>query len=280
MSHPSSYSWYLGSLASSAGTGNTGLPKLEGEVYVPLAGWQFSVTDVGGTHALTVPGGSRYFPTSDPTSLLATIEALLNGSGTLSGVFVVGADDDYDGSTGRIVISSSLDFAITWTSTALRNALGYTANLSGADEYVSPNATPHIWLPDGKRYPARSPDGHTGVPLSASTVTVSPMGKTRARKGAVRRADVLEFGQVRARKVWQPNEQIVNESFETFWNTNFPRRIRYHKHRADDATFVTYRPLGVNVCPCVVEAQTATWTTSDMALYHVGPFEVLYQEAA
>jgi hypothetical protein len=288
MAIPGTYEWYLleGGGGPPGGPFATGLPKIEGEVYVPPAGWDLGIEDSGGSDSFSIPGG-RYYLTSLNGVLLSltdTISALLNGSSILAGAgdFTLVVDDDYDTSSGRVTIASSEAFDINFTTPALRDALGHQGSASGLDEYVGAFSSPHIWLPDGKRWPAMSPDGWRGMRIAASTVGRSPGGRTSARKGPESAVDRLEFGQVRAFKCWQRFEVVPNESWETYWSVNLPRRVRYHKDRAGDDTFVTYRILGQGVTEMGlrVEAETAMWTSDDLSLWHLGPVEVINQDAS
>lgn len=281
MTLPFPYEFWLvdpGLILGTAGTGTSGLPKLEGVIRVPSVGWSFDIDEPGAGATITIPQARYYLTsTSIPLGLAPFIEAALNAAG-LDGVYAVRVDDDYDGSTGRLVIAATgvAGFSLGWVSEAVRDALGFTGDLTGAAQYISPKSSPHIWLPDGRRYPAMTPDGHPGLPLYGSTVVSSPSGVTHAIRGPKRRGDTLEFGNVRGEKIFEQYASLVtpNSSLEVFVDTNFPRKIRYHKNRADDATFVTYRSFTVDRLPVTVEADTATWTSDADSLWHVGPLSV------
>jgi len=55
----------------------------------------------------------------------------------------------YDDSSGKITITwGSGSHTLTWDNTDLRDALGFTTNLSGAGPFVADNEPQHIWRPD------------------------------------------------------------------------------------------------------------------------------------
>jgi hypothetical protein len=49
---------------------------------------------------------------------------------------------------GKITISNSAVFSVTWTDTGLRDILGFTANLSGASSYTASNRPMFTWISD------------------------------------------------------------------------------------------------------------------------------------
>lgn len=51
----------------------------------------------------------------------------------------------------RVRLAGAANFTVTWNTTALRDALGFTGNLSGQSSYDAPNPSPLIWAPG---YPA------------------------------------------------------------------------------------------------------------------------------
>lgn len=266
-----------GSVASS---GDSGLPKYEGHIQVALDGWLLRVVEVpSAVDEILIPTSRRYLNTTGygVTSLLAYIVAALNASAALAGTYAMVVDDDYDESTGRVTISATglTTFSLGWLSPALRDALGFTADLFGAASYVSPNSSPHIWLPDAGRDSDMVPDGDEGLPISSGSVLVSPSGKTRGKSGAKRRASRWEHACVTGRKIWADYATVVNESLETFWLNNIGdhRRVRYHKNRSNDAVFHNGYRMLANDMRVAPELENAKWTTSAKALWHVGPVD-------
>lgn len=220
------------------------LSKLEGQITVPTGGYTMTVTDSGGTKQVTVLTAGTYFLNS-ASNLLTTIGAALTADSTLAGTYTLSSDDNSTTSTGKttITVTGGGNPSITWDFTALRDALGYTGNLSGAATYQSTASSPYLFLPDVKRSEPMSPDGNTGMPKSDATFTLAPTGTSKALKYATRYTDVLSFRYLSGTKTWQQYEVVTNESLQSFWNTvltqGFP--FRYHYDRATDGSFVSYR---------------------------------------
>jgi hypothetical protein len=233
------------------------LPKLEGRITVPTGGWSVSVTDNDGTFTATVAAGDYYLTST--TSLLTTFKtALDNGAGVTYTVTVNDADPN---GTGKVTITPSAgNVAITWTSTGLRDALGFTGNLSAASSHTSANSSPHIWLPNTPRSAGIVPDGYQGRPVTDGTVTGSPTGTTKAIQYATRYENTAEWRFLLGSKTWITWESTVNESFEKFWSVSIGagQPVRYHKDRADDSTYVTDQWLAIDGLPVVPAIPTFT----------------------
>ena len=77
--------------------------------------------------------------------------------------------------TGLCTISSTANIAITWTSTDLRDLLGFTGNLSAATSHVGTMRVRGLWLPnaEGAFTYGNGDEGHIETDLA---VTVSPRG--------------------------------------------------------------------------------------------------------
>jgi len=220
------------------------LPKFEGRLTVPTGGYVMTVTDSGGTAAVTVLAAGDYYPNSS-TAFLAAIAAALTANATLAGTYTCTSDDDASSSTGRVTITCSGggNPTIVWTSTALRDALGFTAGLSGAATYTSTNACPYIFLPDVARAYPMAPDGSRGVPITDGTFTQAPSGQAKVLTYAERYVDALEFQLLSGRKARAQFETYTGESLESWWRLVLSRGLpfRYHYDRATDGAYVTYR---------------------------------------
>lgn len=248
------------------------LPKLEGRITVPTGGWSAAVTDSDGSFTATVAAGDYYLTST--TSLLSTFTtALNNGAGV---TYTLSVNDADPTGTGKVTITpSSGNVAITWTSTSLRDALGFTGNLSAASTHTSTSSSPYIWLPNTPRAPAMAPDGYQGMPVTDGTVTGSPTGTTAAIQYATRYIDTMEWRFLLGSKTWITWESVVNESLEKFWSVSIGagNPIRYHKDRADDATYVTYRSLAIDALR--VSPAIPTFTGAATSLWHWGPAQVV-----
>jgi hypothetical protein len=77
--------------------------------------------------------------------------------------------------TGLCTISSTANIAITWTSTDLRDLLGFTGNLSAATSHVGTKNVRGLWLSqaEGAFAYGNGDEGHIETDLTA---TISPRG--------------------------------------------------------------------------------------------------------
>jgi hypothetical protein len=246
------------------------LPKLEGYITIPTGGWAVSVTEVGGggTVAVTVAAGN-YFLTST-TALLSAFATALDDS-ALTGDYTVSIDDTADSATGKVTISATgiTSFAIVWTSTTFRDALGFDGNISATLTSTGANQSPYIHLPSVKRMPARAPEGTRGIPITDATTTVSPSGQSVGIQYGTRYVDSFGFMFLIGFKTWATYDVVTNEALETFWlNTiGAARPFRYYPDRATDGTYSSYRALSPGMFPAV--PAISTWTSSAQSLWHV-----------
>lgn len=265
------------------GAGTTGLPKLEGSVYIASPGAEIIVTEQPLNQvALLIPPGLYYPNTADRMpALLAYLASALTAS-SLAATYTVVADDDYDDSTGRVRIAASgggvTSFSIGWAGAPdLRDALGFAATLTGALSYTSPNSS-RLWLPDSCRGPsAYAPDPHEGQTVTDGRVIRSPSFKGRAVSRARGKVHQFSFPLLRGRKAWQPFEVVPNESWET-WFSNVigaGRKFRYHPDRANDADF--YPRTGGYRSPAIDNMHLSPfdgeWTSGDLSLWMQGPID-------
>jgi len=225
--------------------------RLEAYVTVPTGGWDFQVGISGiGTFGLTVSEGTYLLST-----LLSTVQGLLNGASGADGVFTVSGSFGEQG-TGRVTISHTVQtFSITWLDTDLRDVLGFAGNL--APVALTFTGTAHargVWLPDcpmASRYGAADP-GHTETDLSQ---TVSPLGdvKTLVYQSRVRLPSV-RWSHVSRPRARIAGEVIVGESFEQWWRWCQGGELSYFEPGgkvllywdADAGTSHTYRLVGRN----------------------------------
>lgn len=181
-----------------------GYPKIEAAIVVPTGGYAFSV-NLGGAATATIPAGTYY-----PTTLAAEVATQLEAA-RAAGTWTVAI-----GSTGLVTISEDdATFTITWTSTVLRDLLGYTGNLTGERTYTATNQIKAMWL---------SPCGLTsrhgssrGLPVTVCGTSVAPTGATIRRRFATHYPASYTFPAVKGRYALSRWESVVNESFETAW---------------------------------------------------------------
>lgn len=219
------------------------LCKLEGEIILTAA----TVLGTFAGSVITIPAG-RYFLNSigsggaTRTLLLEIKNQLDTGPG---GTWTVTVDDDTDSSTGKVTIARSSNYTATWTSTSLRDALGFTTNLStaGTSTFTGTNHAKYLFLPNLGRSGILAPESGTGAIETDHTIAIAPDGTLYALAYSSRRYDSLEFRLLKGSKTWSALATVTNESLETFYSDVVARalRVRFYADRSADATFRTWR---------------------------------------
>lgn len=113
--------------------------------------------------------GDRYlYHATGSLSILNAIRAGMVAAGYAGATAVLTRDR-------RVKLSSGAgNFTITWDSTALRDLLGFTANLSGASSYTATDVSPLLWSPAKPLKPELSPIGTAGIRRPLTYATISP----------------------------------------------------------------------------------------------------------
>ncbi len=224
--------------------------RVEARITVPTGGWSVSltITAIGGPYTVTVAAGN-YFP----TDLLSSFQTQLDAATGADGAFTVSASWGETG-TGLVTISHTIQtFTLTWTSTDLRDVLGFAGNLTPAA--LTFTGTLHargVWLSDCEMDVDRGIDG--GVYETDRAVQVSPQGDV---DGLVYNTRPRQEG-FTWMHVTHPRAQITYEtttgaSFEQWWRDThsalrsyFPEaapQLRVY-YSADAGTYHTYREIG------------------------------------
>lgn len=215
------------------------LPKLEGEIILTSA----TLVGTFGAFAITMPAG-RYFLNTAGTGARGFLAELANqmevtmGAGASS----VTVDDNSDASFGVVTIARSGAFAITWSSTAIRDLLGFLGNRAAALSHVSNVHAKYLWLPSCGRSGLMAPSTSNGALEADYSISLGTDGTPYVISYSVRELDSMEFRHVRGSKAWISQEALINESFERFYRdvVAFGLRLHFHKDRSDDATFRTW----------------------------------------
>lgn len=244
--------------------------RVEAKITVPSGGWSFtmSITGLVGTSARTITAGAYW-----PDELLAAFDAQLE-----AGEVALGGSSGFTSSislgesgTGLSTVEydGGVNFAVSaWTSTDLRDALGFTTSLSGATSYTTSVQAAGIWLPRAiMAAPRNQDDGHFEADRS---VTVSPRGHVKALNYERRqRTGQIRWSHVQARYAVESKETTDGESFERWWLDTHCARVSYFGAAplvriywdADVATYVEVRLI----------EPVSTWNTErsvpDAAIY-------------
>lgn len=198
---------------------------------VPTGGWSFDFTDGDGAHTGTVAAGT-YSPTTLHTAFIAQLNAqsanaytgsIANGEAASGAATFVNADADVT--------------AVTWTSTDLRDALGFSAALPGTGTELGPRTFTGLygmrglWLPDCVRA-GLYVSGDEGHLEGGPTQTISPQGvvktitrPTRTKCGPFRWTAV---SLARARKYSEAaSGGVTARSFERFIRDTMFAEVSY-----------------------------------------------------
>lgn len=226
------------------------LNKLEGRITVPTGGWSISVNEGGGGVTVTVAAADYYLTTagSGSRSLLAELEFQLDS--LMTGAYTVSLDDTADNATGKVTISATGvgSFSITWTSTSIRDALGFTGNVSGATTYTGSNQARYLWLPNVRRANLMGAEPSStsfdlGVQVEDGTFTMAPSGASKKLAYNRRRIDTLEYRYLLGNKSLLALETTTNESWERFYQDviqpGYPFRL--HPDRSSDSVYFTWK---------------------------------------
>lgn len=253
------------------GTPGSDLGKLEGQLVVPN-GTGYRMT-VNGTTVTVLTAGGGYWPTST-TSFLTSIKVVLTAM--FGGTWTATVSDG-DTGTGKVTLTwSGGVFTVAWIDTALRDALGFTIDLSGAATYTGASATPYVWLPNRRRWLPPTPEGYKGLPVVDTTTTVSSSGHVRSLYTARRYVTRLWFRYLSGAKTWRVFESVTNESLQTFWETTIGAGlpVRYHHDRSDDATYNEWHVAPVFAVAPDVEGYVGRGCSGANSYWSWGPVDV------
>ncbi len=181
---------------------------ISGSFTVPSGVAASVTTNSGGPTSVTAPAGTY--------STIADFLGDFVGSLTTTRPVTGGAWSASLGSNGdpRITIAVSTGtFSISWTSTALRDLLGYTGNISSVASSTATTAARGVWMPD---CPAVLEQRHRSAPRQTDMrQTRSPSGAVISNIGNFRyRHSNLMYSAVPVNKVWRIDETYTNESLE------------------------------------------------------------------
>lgn len=180
-------------------------------VTVPAA-VAISVTNSGGgPTVVTITAG-----TYDVIDLLGQIEDDLDSQRAPSaGTWRVTVDTTPD-ATGKVTITTTQGsaFSITWTSTVLRDLLGFTADISSQTTSTGANHMKGLWIPDA---PVTVESALRAAPLVTDLRSVeSPTGALYSHVGNSRyRLRNVRWSHVPVARVWTA-EAATNESLQAW----------------------------------------------------------------
>ena len=186
--------------------------RIEARFTVP-ASTTISVTNNGGgPTTVTLTAGTYYL-----TTLVAHLQTILTAQRAPSaGAWSVTLSTGSSG-TGKVTIAMSAGtFSITWSSTTLRDLLGFDANISSEASSTGANQARGLWIPDCP--PASDIPDHGQAPrVTDRHSTSGPTGIVISHTGNLKyRHPGWRYSHVERKRVWKGEEVIVNQSWERF----------------------------------------------------------------
>lgn len=116
-----------------------------------------------------IPPGSYYLSSASTSlSLLAALVARMLAAGLALPSAVLTRDR-------KVKLGAAAPFSLAWgANTALRDLLGFSADLAGASQYVAPLSSPLLWSPAKPIKSEASPRGTLGIRRPLAYYSMSP----------------------------------------------------------------------------------------------------------
>ena len=242
--------------------------RLEGRITFS-ANQTGTVTDSnGGPTAWTLTAGSYY-----PTDLAAAFQAsLVAATGSVGDNFTVTISRGESGATGRCTITTSdVNWSLVFTTSDLRDALGFTGNISNASSaQTGTNHVKPMWIPNGPSKYSPYGDTAAGDLITDYRATKGPGGHVHALFGNEHRAHRnIMWNGVTGARTHAHLESVTGESFESFYRDCALGRVSYIPVNtyvrliwdADtDGTYAVGRILWPTVFQELTEAMEYGWT--------------------
>lgn len=195
--------------------------RIEARVTIPTGGAAVSYTDsAGGPLTATVPAGNYTGPTAVLAELVTQIQGL---TGAVGANFTASLSAGESG-TGLVTMDTSDEpWSLTWTSTNLRDLLGYTANISSVTTaQVGTKQAKGLWLPDVEKWTPRGDEksggSNIGVTVTDTRQLLDANGTVQTLGGTSRKEiRGLKWVGVSQARTLIRYESVSNESFEQFW---------------------------------------------------------------
>lgn len=169
-------------------------------------------TNGGGPTAVTITAGDYDSILAFLTQIAADLTAqrpVSGGAWSLSSLSAAGAAPQLT------IAVTNWTFSITWTSTELRDLLGFAANIAAQASATGAAAVRGVWQPD---CPIFMPHLYRAAPRETDArQTKGPTGHVVTRVGNARYCHAnLQWQNVPANKLWRAEEDADNESLQQF----------------------------------------------------------------
>lgn len=230
--------------------------RLEGRITIPSGGYNGTIDDSGGAGAAawSVAAGTYYLnsPGSIGSSLIDALSTALNTAAPTDTITVsISASET---GTGKVTITSTGSTAIVWTSTALRDLLGFTGNLPAGTSWTGSAQARHLWLPNCAYKAPNAVGTWRGWRESDSRSVENAAGYGFNIMGQEKEVNALSWNAVGRHLVWEANATTENASWERFcrdaiwgvasWGTP-GGPLRFYPDAGDSSVYVTYRAQNV-----------------------------------
>jgi hypothetical protein len=174
-----------------------------------------TVTDSGGGPAAwTVAAGNYY-----PLELVAALQAaVIAATGAIGNNFTATISDG-EGGTGRVTLNNTATpWSLAFTTTALRDAIGFSANISNVSAAQTGTHARGLWLPGNPAKFSMYGDGAGGTIETDLRTLVGPTGYVTTLMGNKRRVHKnIGWTGVPNTRALAHFESVANESFESFF---------------------------------------------------------------
>lgn len=193
--------------------------RIEALMNVPTGVIGCTATAGGSPTSVPLPANAYYLSTPGPFAtlgLLATLQAQLNAA--LAPGWTVSMSTGPTG-TGQVTITSSTTpWSLAWTSTTLRDELGFTADIVAATTpQTGTSQARGLWIPD--RPVVMDQDPRAAPEATDLRTTTSPTGAVFGLGGAnvrYRHQNIL-WHAVATSRVWEGLATIPNASWQFFF---------------------------------------------------------------
>lgn len=171
---------------------------------------------VSGSMTATVGAGTA---TITPSTYYLTEFLAEVGSrfATASGTSCTATCGSGENGTGLVTLTFGVAKAVTWVTTALRDILGYTGDLSSGTTHVATTHVRNTWLPNCAY---NSLNGITsafrGYRVADLRTAENAAGYVWNHMGQEKEVNWLRWSAVSRAKTWAANETTVNASWERF----------------------------------------------------------------
>lgn len=182
--------------------------RIEARFAVP-ADTEIEATTSAGTVTVTVTAGDYWL-----SDLLEQLADDLNDQATpTSGTWSTALSS----STGQVTIAVSTGtYSIVWTSTDLRDLLGFTVNVAAQSSATGAAQAKGLWIPDRPLNIANGRIASAPV-MSGLRTTESPTGVVIGISGTRKYVHTgLQYRHVEVGRVWEGEATLANASFEQF----------------------------------------------------------------